>query len=385
MSAKRIMIGGAIGHHPIGGSGNAWAFLQYILGFRALGFDTFYVEHLEAKSCWDDQWNVVPFVDSVNARYVAALAQRFGLEGTVALLDEESSAYVGLSHADVQRLARDADVFINMSGRFHVREVLAAARRRMYLDMDPGFTQIWQEQYDVDMNLRGHDVYVTVGPFLGTDKSPLPTGGVQWKHTLPPVVIEEWQTDVAAGSTYTTVADWRGYGAVEWQGVWYGQKAQEFARLIDVPSRVNVPMEICLAIHPDEADRAMLTEHGWRLSEPRARAATPDAYREYIWQSRGEFSAAKHGYVAGRTGWFSDRSACYLAAGRPVILQDTGFSQYLPAGRGLLAFDDPDRAIDAIRMVEADYAAHAAAARAIAREHFDARRVLPHLLELAGL
>ena len=383
MRITRIMIAGAIGHHPIGGSGNAWAFLQYVLGFRALGIETYYVEHLEAKSSWDAQWNRVPFAASVNAQYFAAITKRFGLEGTTALLDEESESHVGLSSADVRQLAPDIDLLVNLSGRFHQRDVLAAVRRRMYLDLDPGFTQIWQQQYHVDMNLPGHDIYVTVGPYLGQPECPLPTCGVEWRSTLPPVVLDEWETAAPAGAVYTTVADWRGYGAVEWQGAWYGQKAQEFLRLVDVPRRVSVPLEISLAIHPEESDRATLVDHGWTLSEPQVDAATPDSYRQYVQRSRGEFSAAKHGYVAGRTGWFSDRSACYLAAGRPVILQDTGFSRYLPVGQGLFAFDDAAGAVAALSAVEADYAAHARAAREIARKHFDARRVLPRLLELA--
>ncbi len=385
MTPRRIIIAGAIGHHPIGGAGNAWAFLQYLLGFRGLGIETFYVEHLEAKSCWDAEWQPTTFDHSVNAKTFAALSRRFGLDGTMALLDEQSDAHVGLSRGEVRQLARDCDLFINMSGRFHEREVLAAARRRLYLDMDPGFTQIWQEQYQVDMNLRGHDCYVTVGLNFGQPDCPLPTCGVAWQTIVPPVVIEEWDTTTVPGDAYTTVADWRGYGAVEWNGVWYGQKGQEFTRVIDLPRRVNTPLEICLAIHPDETDRALLAQHGWQLSDPQVHAATPDSYRDFIWRSRGEFTAAKHGYVAGRSGWFSDRSACYLAAGRPVILQDTGFSRYIPVGQGLLAFDDAASAAAAITAVEADYAAHAQAARALARTCFDARIVLPRLLELAGL
>ncbi|MBI4515282.1 MAG: hypothetical protein HY699_05630 [Deltaproteobacteria bacterium] len=385
MTPRRVMIAGALAHHPLGGAGNAWAFLQYVLGFRALGLETFYVEHLGAKECWDEHWRPAAFAASANARSFAEIMRRFGLEGQGALLAFDGDQHVGLSHAQVRQLAGDADLFINMSGRFHLADVLAAARRRVYLDMDPGFTQVWQEQYHVDMNLAGHDAYITVGLNLGQPDCQLPTGGLPWQPIPPPVVLEEWESECGAGGAYTTVADWRGYSEVEWNGVWYGQKSQEFIRFMDLPGRVQVPLEICLAIHPDEADRALLERNGWRLSDPLRAAATPDSYRDYIRHSRGEFTAAKHGYVAGRTGWFSDRSACYLAAGRPVILQDTQFSRYLPTGRGLLAFDDLEGAVAALNAVEADYAAHAAAARQLARDHLDARRVLPKLLELAGL
>jgi len=386
VTPRRIIVAGAIAHFPLGGGGNTWAFLQYVLGFRALGIETFYVEHLEPKTAQDDHGRPVAFETSHNARYFGTVMQRFGLEGQAALLQFPGEGHIGLSHADVRSLAGDADLFINISGRFHMTDILSAARRRLYLDLDPGFTQTWQEQYQVDMNLRGHDSYVTVGLNLGQPDCPLPTGGISWKTTLPPVVMAEWETAVAPGTAYTTVADWRGYGAVEWEGVWYGQKAWEFERLMDLPKRVRPPLELCLAIHAgDEVDREALLRHGWRLSEPRTQVATPDAYRDYLWQSRGEFTPAKHGYVAGRTGWFSDRSACYLAAGRPVILQDTGFGRYLPTGEGLVAFDSLDGAAAAVATVEANYAAHAKAARALAAEHLDARRVLPRLLQLAGV
>jgi hypothetical protein len=385
MTPRRIIVAGAIAHLPLGGGGNTWAFLQYLLGFRALGIETFYVEHLEPKSAQDDRGRPVAFETSHSARYFDTVMRRFGLEGQAALLQFPGEGHVGLSHADVRRLAGDADLFINISGRFHMPDILSAARRRLYLDLDPGFTQIWQEQYRVDMNLRGHDCYVTVGLNLGQPDCPLPTAGIGWQTTLPPVVMAEWETALAPGAAYTTVADWRGYGAVEWEGVWYGQKAWEFERLMDLPRRVRPPLELCLAIHPGEADREALLRHGWRLTEPQTQAATPDAYRDYLWQSRGELTPAKHGYVAGRTGWFSDRSACYLAAGRPVILQDTGFGRYLPIGEGLLAFDNLDGAAAAVATVEANYAAHAGAARALAAEHLDARRVLPRLLQLAGV
>jgi hypothetical protein len=258
-------------------------------------------------------------------------------------------------------------------------------RRRLYLDMDPGFVQIWQEQYGVDMNLRGHDVHVTVGLNLGAPDCPLPTCGIQWHTTLPPVVIDEWSPAPAPGEVYTTVGDWRGYSPVEWHGVWYGQKAEEFLRIIELPRHVSVPLELCLAIHPNEPDYGRLEANGWRLSSPRQHCATPATYRAYINGSRGECTVVKHGYAAGRTGWFSDRSACYLAAGRPVIVQDTGAGRYLPTGKGLLTFSDLDGAVTALASVESGYAAHAVAASAMAREHFDSDRVLSRLLRLVRL
>lgn len=383
--AKRIMVAGAIAHHPLGGAGNTWAFLQYILGLRALGFETYYVEHLSRNHCIDDDWAVVPFADSANVRYFQMVMARFGLAGQCALLEWEGSGGVGLARTELEQLARETDLFINLSGRFHLNSVLHAARRRLYVDLDPGFMQIWQQQYGVDMNLPGHDTYVTVGLNLGAADCPLPTCGVRWHTTLPPVVLSEWATERPPGQVYSTVADWRGYSPVQWDGIWYGQKAEEFLRIIDLPQRVPVPLELCLAIHPNEPERPALERHGWRLSAPRDHAADPDRYRDYILGARGEFTVVKHGYAAGRTGWFSDRSACYLAAGRPVIVQDTGIGRYVPTGTGLLTFTDVDSAAAAINEVERNYARHAAAAVAFAREYLDASRVLARLIEVAGL
>ena len=383
--AKRVMVAGAIAHHPLGGAGNTWAFLQYVLGLRALGFETYYVEHLSRSDCIDDDWTAAAFPESANARYFRMVMDRFDLTGQSALLEWEGPGRVGLARTELEQLARDTDLFINLSGRFHLHSVLHATRRRLYVDLDPGFMQIWQEQYGVDMNLPGHDVYVTVGLNLGAADCPLPTCGVRWHTTLPPVVLNEWETDRPPGHVYSTVADWRGYSPVQWRGIWYGQKAQEFLRVIDLPRRVAVPLELCLAIHPDEPERPTIEEHGWRLVSPRDHAADPDRYRDYIFAARGEFTVVKHGYAAGQTGWFSDRSACYLAAGRPVIVQDTGIGRYVPTGAGLLTFTDAASAAIALNDVERDYARHAEAAVTFAREHLDASRVLARLVELAGL
>ena len=383
--ATRVMVSGSIAAGALGYGGMSWAFLQYILGFRRLGCETLYVEYLDAKKTIDAGWNRVPFEQSANVRYFRDVVERWGLEGSVALLEHDGPGHVGLVHAAVRRLARETDVLVNLSGRLHDAEVLGAVRRRLYVDMDPGYTQIWQERYGVDMNVRGHDVYVSVGLNLGAADCPLPTCGVHWETTLPPTVVEEWTTAAAPGPAYTTVADWHGFEPVEWRGIWYGQKADEFLRVIDLPRRVAVPLELCLFIHPDEDDRATLLAHGWQLVDPATRAPTADAYRQYLRGSRGEFTVVKPGYAAGNTGWVSDRSACYLAAGRPVIVQDTGIGRYLPTGLGLVTFTDVDSAAAAISDVESRYAEHAAAALAFARSHLDAQIVLPRLLALAGV
>jgi hypothetical protein len=347
--------------------------------------EVYYVEQLNAKDCVDEAGEPASFLSSINVNYFRSVMDRFALTNYAFLLEGEGSGYVGRSHREVEELAIGVDVLINFSGRLQFANILAAVRRKLYVDLDPGYTQIWQEQYGVNMHLRGHDRYATVGLNLGKPNCPLPTCGFRWDTTLPPVVLSEWETALPPGEAYSTVADWRGFRPIEWQGVWYGQKSDEFLRLVELPRRVSVPLEICLLIHPEEPDRDRLEQHGWRLTSPRLYAATPEIYRDYLFSARGEFTVVKPGYAIGCSGWFSDRSATYLATGRPVIVQDTGIGQYLPTGAGLLTFTDLKSAVAAIEQVERDYAYHAAAARALAREYLDSDRVLSRLLQIAGV
>lgn len=384
MTQGRIIVAGALAQHPIGGGGNAWAFLQYVLGFRRLGFETYYVEQIATDNCFNSNWQRTSFPDSANARFFTDIMRQYGFDKHSSLLLEGSDEHVGLSLAQLEGIAATTDLLLNMSGRFHVRSVLDGVRRRAYLDMDPGFVQVWQQQYGVDMNFAGHETHFTVGLNIGAPGYVLPTCGLKWQTTLPPVVVDEWATQQPAGSSYTTIADWRGYGAVEWQGAWYGQKSEEFLKLLSLPKQVPVPLELCLAIHPDEPDRAALVANGWNLREPKELVSTIDGYRDYVWQSRGELTAVKNGYMAARTGWISDRSVCYLAAGRPVIVQDTGIPAQIPTGDGLLTFSTLEEAAAALRLVESDYAHHAAAARELARSYFDSDLVLRRLVALSG-
>jgi len=382
-SRGKIIVTGAIAAHPIGGGGNTWAFLQYVLGFVELGFEVAYCEEISPERCIDEDWHPAPFSRSVNARYLRSVAEQFGFGDRFFLLCGSDSA--GLREAEALRFAADARLIVLLSGRFHHREIIARAKRRMYVDLDPGFTQIWQQRYGVDMNLSGHDVYCTVGLHLTAPDCPVPRCGIDWQVTVPPVVLKYWEPIAEDGQVWTTVADWRGYSPVEWQGQWYGQKSEEFLKIIELPRSAAVPLELCLAIHPDEPDLPRLRANGWRLVAPTTACRSPEDYRAYVRASRGEFSVAKNGYVTGKTGWFSDRSACYLAAGRPVVVQDTGFSAHLPTGEGLLTFRTLEEAQAALRTVEAEYDRHRRAARRLAEQYFSSEIVLPRLLALAGI
>jgi hypothetical protein len=266
------------------------------------------------------------------------------------------------------------------------QELIGRIPVRVYLDLDPAFVQLWHAVQGIDMRFAGHTHFVTVGLALGQSGCSVPTCGLPWLTTLQPVVLGHWP--VAEGVTHdalTTVGNWRGYGSVEHEGVFYGQKAHSLRPLLALPTRTREKFLLALAIHPGEAkDLEALAGNGWGLIDPARVAGTPGEYRNFLQTSKAEFGIAKGGYVASRCGWFSDRSACYLASGRPVLAQQTGFDRHLPTGEGLFAFATIDDVLAALESLNSDYRRHARAARAIAEDYFDSDRVLSRLLEMVG-
>jgi hypothetical protein len=296
---------------------------------------------------------------------------------------------VGPSQGELFDVAREAELLVNVSGNLRLASLRDRPRRRVYVDVDPAYTQLWHAA-GLDAGLGGHDAYLTVGTAVGTDRCPLPTAGLRWLPVLPPVLLDAWPAAPAppAPPRYTTVTSWRGsYGRVAHAGRLLGQKAHELRRLADLPVRVpEVALELALSIDAsDEADAGALRKHGWAVVEAATVAGDPFAFRDYVSGSWGEFSVAQGAYVSTRSGWFSDRSAHYLASGRPVVLQDTGYPAVLPTGEGLLSYVTPADAAAALRCAHADPTAHREAARAIAREHLDAERVIARALERLGV
>jgi hypothetical protein len=377
-SSLRIVFSGMLAGVP-GQGGASWAILQYVLGLRQLGHDVLFVEPV-TEAAVDDRGGGQA---SVSAAYFAAITTRFGLETRAALLHEASHRTVGVPYETLRRFARDADLLINVSGMLTDHDLIGSIPRRAYLDLDPAFVQLWHAVDGIDMRFDAHTHFVTVGLAVGSQTCDVPTCGLTWIPTCQPVVLDEWPVvSGAADPHWTTVGHWRGYGSVQHRGIQYGQKAHSFRQLIDLPNRTPAPITVAMSIHADEApDLAALARHGWRLADPATRANTPDAYRAFIQGSRGEIGVAKSGYVLSRCGWFSDRSVCYLASGRPVVAQDTGFSRYLPTGLGLLPFTTTAEAADALASVEADYASHSRGARALAHDCFRHDQVLGRLLD----
>lgn len=372
-SSLRILVSGMLAGVP-GQGGATWAVLQYVLGLRRLGHEVWFVEPVEDA----------PGEQAVE--YFHHVTTRFGLEAQAALLDPASGATVGVPYADLLRFAGEADLLLNLSGLLKDPDLLAPIPLRVYLDLDPAFTQLWHSVEGIDMGFSGHHRFVTVGLSLGQEECTVPTCGLSWIPTLQPVVLDEWPPgERIRYHALTTVANWRGYGSVEYQGVFHGQKAHALRRLITLPEQVPDEFLLALAIDEgDEGDRAALEGHGWGLVDPGWVASTPDRYRDFVRGSRAEFGFAKTGYTESRSGWFSDRSACYLAAGRPVLAQETGFSQHVPTGLGLLAFESEEDAREGLEAIRSDYPSHAAAARELAEARFDSDRVLGRLLDAVG-
>jgi hypothetical protein len=364
----RILLSGSIAGVP-GQGGATWAILQYVLGFERLGHKVTLVEP-------------VPVASTAIVDYFQKVVEMFGLDAT--LLPAGTRETVGLSYERVVDSARRADLLANVSGLLR-DEDLRLAPIQVYVDLDPAFNQLWDEQ-GIDVGFEGHTHFATVGQAVGRPDCEVPTRGLDWIPTLPPVVLERWATaDGIERDALTTVGSWRGYGSIERDGIHYGQRAHSLRRFLDLPGRTGERFELALAIHPDEKeDLAALRDNGWQLVDPALAAGTPAAYADFIRGSKGELGIAKSGYVVSGSGWFSDRSACYLASGRPVIAQETGFSEFLPTGLGLFAFTTAADVVAAVDELRGDYARHARGARALAEEHLDSDRVLTTLLEAVG-
>jgi hypothetical protein len=343
-----------------GQGGATWAILQYLHGLRRLGHDVLLVEPVAEL-----RRDVVRYFDAL------------GLEGSFLLAGEPPP--------EVGRFARTADLLLDVSGMLRDERLLESIPLRVFLDLDPAFSQIWAAQ-GIAMGFEAHTHFVTVGSAVGTADCAVPTLGRDWIPTLPPVVLDHWpRGNGVVRDALTTVGNWRAYGSVEHEGVFYGQKAHALRTVAALPARSPKPLELALAIDPGETrDLELLGRHGWRLLDPAVAAGTPHAYARFVRGSWAEFGLVKHGYVTSRCGWFSDRSACYLASGRPVVALDTGFSRFLPTGEGLFAAADVDGIVAAVEEIERNYARHANAARELAREHFESDRVLRRLLERVG-
>jgi hypothetical protein len=383
---ETLVVSGAIANKHLNG-GEAWVRLSWVLGLRRLGFDVWFVEQLDADSAVDAAGQRAPFATSANRRYFEEVVERFGLEERAALLYDGGREASGVPLTDLLPVAEEARLLVNISGHLNLEPLMSRLRRKAYVDLDPGFTQFWHADGTGGSRLEGHDVFFTVGENIGRSGCAIPTCGLDWKAVRPPVVLDEWPVaDGGEPDRYTTVGAWRGaFGPVSYDGHTYSLKVHQFRKVLDLPQRTPQRFEIALDIHPgDDRDRHALEQSGWTLVDPRTVVPGPLEFRDYVQGSGAEFSVAQGIYVETNSGWFSDRTVRYLASGRPVVVQDTGFSGNLPCGDGLLPFSDLDEAVARVQEVAADYEHHRARARAVAESHFDSDIVLARFLEEAG-
>ncbi len=350
--------------------------MMYLLGLRALGHEVLYIEDT-GECVYDPEQDAISTDPSYGTRYIHRALEPFGLGDRWSFVNYDGT-YHGLPRETVRAFCAEAELFVNLSGgSWFWRDEYVAIPRRIFIDSDPVFTQLaiakgdpWYVEF-----FQGFDHLFTFGANIGTPACEVPTGGFTWHPTWQPVVTDLWRTNAPpARDRFTAVMTWKNQSFPDVDG----GKDREFMAFLDLPAQTRARFEIAVNGPLD-----LLADHGWSPVEAMSVSRSPSGYRDFIRDSKAEFGVAKHAYVAWRSGWFSDRTECYLAAGRPALVQDTGWSAHLPSGAGLIAFSNVDEALDGLERIESDYATHSARASDIAREHFEASRVLPALLDVA--
>ena len=367
----KILFAGIIARYPFGGV--TWCSLMYLLGLRALGHEVFYIEDT-GECVYDPVLNTRSTDPAYGTNYIQSALEPHGLGSQWSFVNYDGT-YHGRSAEDVRRYCEDADLFLNLSGgSWFWRDEYARIPRKAFIDSDPAFTQLaiakaepWYVAF-----FKQFDRLFTFGANIGTPASSIPVGDFRWHKTWQPVTLDDWRSRTPPGDRFTSVMTWQ----IESFTDVGGNKDQEFLRFIDLPSRSSQPFELAV-----NGPQKLLQSHGWSTVDAMQVSRTPDGYRDFIQRSKAEFGVAKHTYVATHSGWFSDRTECYLAAGRPAVVQDTGWSAHVPAGEGLFAFSSPDAALAGIDAINADYPRHARRAVEIAHEHFDSRRILSRLVD----
>lgn len=372
-------------------AGVVWQHIHYIVGLQRLGHEVYYIEDSARYP-----YNPVTYEHSECFRYAAEtldrLAREFGFEGSwsycARFLPSQETA--GFSLSKIRELYRDADAILNVCGAQEFNEDLLQSNRILYVESDPGLEQIKIDKGETATldYLKRHHALFTFGENVGTELFPVPTHNIRWLPTRQPVVTDLWKAESLppAEALFTSVANWNTSGRkdIEWRGDTYlWSKSLEFLKFIEAPVRSGEQFELATNIK-EPATLERFAQNNWRLVEPDTVSINHNQYRTYLQNSKGEFTAAKDQYVRLNTGWFSDRSACYLAAGRPVITQETGFTRYYGGKGGLFGYRTLEEIPEAVRAINADYKAHSRAAYEVAAEHFEATKVLEALLDKAS-
>src|SRR5437016_1159927 len=363
----KIVLLGMMGRCPVGGQ--AWIYLNWLRAFSRLGHDVYYIED-DPSWPYDPTTNCVTDDCTYAVRHVRSCLERCGLEGKWAyrLPDRSPAATWGMESQQIDELYRSCDILVNLQGGSDLREEHMRAARRVYIQTDPVTCELRLANGDEHTreHFAAHDIIFTYGENYGAADCDVPLNGIEYHKTRQPIDLELWPYEFdPSAAHFTTIGNYRQTGSdVDYNGQTYRwSKHYEWEKVIDLPRRTKQTFE--LAVMPeDEADRLYLREHGWRLTSPLEMSLDVfGKYPGFIQQSRGEFTVAKDQNVRLRSGWFSDRSACYLAAGRPVITQETGFSNHLPTGKGLFGFAGLEDILTAVDRIESDYPGNCRAAR----------------------
>ena len=378
----RIIVLGYIVRGPLGGL--AWHHLQYVLGLARLGHDVYFLEDSDDyPSCYDPAREVTDTDPSYGLRFAKETFERVGLSNCWAYHDAHTSHWYGPCADHILEICSTADLLLNLSSMNPLRPWLAEVPVRALIDTDPLFTQIRHLTDPVSRKLAmQHSAFLSFGENVGREMSTIPKDGLTWQATRQPIVLDAWPvTSGVPSGKFTTVMLWDSYPAREYGGCRYGMKSDSFTPFLDLPKRADPILE--LAVGSPSAPRELLRRKGWEVRDPLEVTRDPWAYQNYIQQSKAEFSVAKHGYVISRSGWFSERSAGYLASGRPVLTQETGFSHWMETGAGVISFSTPEQALAGIEEINCHYEFHCREARAIAEEYFDSKKVLSRLIKVA--
>jgi hypothetical protein len=385
-SKGKIIVFGILFWYPL--AGVTYQFLHYLIGLRRLGYDPYYIED-SGRYVYDPRIIDLTPDATGNIEAVAPILEAHGFADRWAFRGSyPGGRCYGMTEEQILRLYREADAFLNVTGAQEIREEHLACRRRIYVESDPFAAQVGVAQGDsaTIAALAAHDTHFSFGENLGAPDCGVAIERFRWLPTRQPVVMDLWANVLERpGDAYTTITTWHNKGkTIDYRGDrYYWTKDREFKKFLDLPQRRGAAFELATMVDADVLE--LLHGHGWRQEDSAAISRDVDRYREYIQQSRGEFTVARDQYVRPNTGWFSDRSVCYLAAGRPVITQETGFSKYLPTGKGLFGFRTMEDILAAVDAIESDYAGNCRAARDIAAEYFAAEKVIGSLMERAGL
>ena len=358
--------------------------LQWLVGLQRLGHEVFFAEKSDYHdSCYDPSRRLTSDDFAYGLRTAVNVLERFGFAERWCYADAKGG-YHGLSRARIEEAFDSADVYLDLGNHGAWLEEATRAKTKVLVDGEPGYTQMRMEASLVDgQPLDAYDHYFTNGANIGT-ASTAPTAGLRWHHVFNPVVTDLFAVKPPRPEApYSTVMNWESHAPFEYKGRRYGQKDIEFARFMELPQKTGVPLLV--AISGADVPSRTLEAVGWKLCDAQQVTISLEEYQTFLLRSRGEFSVAKNVFVATHSGWFSDRSAAYLASGRPVVLQETGFSSHLPTGEGLFAVENVEAATEALERIEEDYDRHAAAARSLACEHLEASKVLPIFLDAIGI